>query len=360
MLMSGRTIICLNIIYLAFFISGHGQDIKGKITDIQTGNPVAAANIFFANYQAGTYSDDSGYFHLKIPANLPLPLVISHVSYVNKFMALDSLPRDNMLEVQLNRIVRELEEVRISSDVDREWNRNIKKFTHAFLGETDNSQKCTITNSHIIDFVREKDMLKAYSNGLIIVENRAIGYKIHFLLEYFIMQGDQVSFSGKPYFESMIAESEKETNRWDKNRKFTYYGSLRHFLKTLLQGTTFTEGYEIVSGLLDHNNEFIFKGLTSPGDIIKKEKGMVYLNLKNTIQIIYTKEKDLTRTSGGMEGFKIDNDYQTSYLSSRIARIQMNENGTLYRPDLIHVYGFWAREGAADFLPFDYFPERNE
>jgi len=358
--MSRRSIALLNIIYLAFFMSGHGQDIRGKITDSQTGNPVAAANIFFANYQAGTYSDDSGYFYLKIPAFLPLQLVISHVSYINELIALDSLPHDNLLEVLLNRKVKELEEVRISSDVDKEWNRNIKKFTHAFLGETDNSQKCSIINPHIIDFVNKKDMLKAYSNGLIIVENKATGYRIHFLLEYFSMQGDQVTFSGKPYFEPLSAESEKEIKRWDKNRKLTYYGSLRHFFQTLLHGTTYSEGYEIVSGQLDYNNEFIFKGLTSPDDIIKKEKGKIYLNLKNTIQAVYTKEKDLTRTSSGMEKFKVDNEYQTSYLSSRIARIQINENGILYRPDLIHVYGFWAREGAADFLPFDYFPESNQ
>ena len=83
-------------------------------------------------------------------------------------------------------------------------------------------------------------------------------------------------------------------------------------------------------------------------------------NLKNTIQVVYTKERDITRTSSGIEEFKVDNEYQTSFLTSRIARIQMNGNGTLYRPDLIHVYGFWAREGAADFLPFDYLPERNE
>ena len=354
--MSLRTIAFLNIIFLAFFTYSNGQDIRGKITDSQTGDPIAAVNIFFANYEAGTCSDDSGYFHLKIPGYLPLQLVISHVSYNNKFLSLDTLPLGSLFEVQLNRKVRKLEEVSISEDVDREWNRNIKKFTHAFLGETDNSQKCTIINPHIIDFVSEKDLLKAYSNELIVVENKATGYRIHFLLEYFSMQGDQVSFSGKPYFESLVAGSEKETIRWIKNRKYTYYGSLRHFFHTLLIGSAFNEGYEIVSGQLDHNNEFLFKGLLSPRDLIKREKGKIYLNLKNTIQVVYTKEKDLSRTSGNMEKFKVENEYQTSYLTSRIARIQINENGVLFRPDLIQVYGFWAREGAADFLPFDYLP----
>lgn len=355
-----RIITLLNIIYFTCLTLGFGQNMKGRIMDSQTGNPIAAANIFFANYQAGTYSDDSGHFNLEIPQYYPLQLIISHVSYNNKIIPIDSLPDHELLIVELKSKVRELDEIRILSDVDREWNRNIKKFTHAFLGETDNRHKCEITNPHIIDFSSEKDMLKAYSDDLIIVENKATGYKIYFLMEYFGMKGDQVSFSGKPYFESLISESDKEINRWGKNREITYYGSLRHFFQTLIQGTTYSEGYEIVSGQMDHKNEFTFKGLISPKDILKKEKGKIYINLKNTIKVVYTKEKDLNRSSGGMEKFKIDNEYQTSYLTSRIARIQINENGILFRPDLINVYGFWAREGAADFLPFDYLPDSND
>jgi 5S rRNA maturation endonuclease (ribonuclease M5) len=332
----------------------------GRIIDSETGDPVAAANIFFANSQAGTFSDDSGYFKLEIPEYLPLQLVISHVSYDNKFMPIDSFPVNELLVVKLKSKVEELEEVRILTDLDREWNRFVKKFTHAFLGETDNSQKCDIVNPHVIEFVGEKDMLKAYSDYLIIVENMATGYRVHFLLEYFSMQGDQVSFSGKPYFESLTAQSDKEISRWEKNRKYTYYGSLRHFLHTLVRGTTYSDGFEIVSGQMNHKNEFTFKGLISPADIIIREKGKIYINLKNTIKVVYTKERDLTRSLSGMENFKIDNDYQTSYLNSRIARIQVNQNGILFRPDLIQVYGFWSREGAADFLPFDYSPLNGE
>ncbi len=355
-----RTITLLNIFYLAFLTLGHGQQISGRIIDSQTGDPVSAANIFFANYQVGTYSDDSGYFNLETPMHFPLQLVISHVSYDNKFMPINSFPVNDIIRIELKSKVEELKEVRISAGVDREWNRNVKKFSLAFLGETDNRQKCDITNPHVIEFIREKDMLKAYSDNLIVIENMATGYRVLFLMEYFNMKGDQVSFSGKPYFEPLNAESVKEKNRWEKNRKYTYYGSLRHFLHTLIQGTTYSEGYEIVSGQMDHKNEFTFKGLISPGDIIKKEDGKIIMNLTNTLKVVYTKEKDLSRTLSGMEKFKIDNEYQTSYLTSRIARIQVNENGILFRPDLVQVYGFWAREGAADFLPFDYFPDARE
>ncbi len=355
-----RTITLLNIFYFAFITLGQGQHIRGRVIDNQSGNPISAANIFFANSQAGTYSDDSGYFNLETPMHFPLQLVISHVSYDNKLIPLDSCPVNDLIVIKLKIKVKELEEVRISTEVDRKWNKNVKKFKHAFLGETDNRQKCDIINPHVIEFVSEKDMLKAYSDDLLIVENMATGYRVHFLMEYFSMKGDQVSFSGKPYFEPLNAESVKEKNRWEENRKYTYYGSLRHFLSTLIQGTTYSEGYEIVSGHLDHKNEFSFKGLISPGDIIKEEDGKIFINLKNALKVVYTKEKDLSRSSIGMEKFKINNEYQTSYLTSRIARIQVHENGILFRPGLVQVYGFWARDGAADFLPFDYFPNGKE
>ncbi len=345
------------LIYFSFITLAHAQQIRGRILDSQTGDPVSAANIFFANYQTGTFSDDSGYFKLEIPMHFPLQLVISHVSYNNQFIPINSAPDSDLMVIKLETKVGELEEVRISTEVDREWNRNLKKFTHAFLGETDNRQKCDITNPHVIEFISDKEILKAYSDDLIMVDNMATGYRIHFLMEYFSMKGDQVSFSGKPYFEPLNAESVKEKNRWEKNRENTYYGSLRHFLHTLIQGTTYSEGYEIVSGQMDHKNEFTFKGLISPGEIIKKENGKIFINLKNTLKVVYTKEKDLSRSSSGMEKFKIDNEFQTSYLTSRIAGIEVNEFGILYRPELVQVYGFWAREGAADFLPFDYFPD---
>jgi hypothetical protein len=351
-----RTITLFNIFYFLFLTLGQGQQINGRVIDSQTEDPVSAANIFLVNYQVGTYSNDSGYFYLETPMHFPLQLVISHVSYDNILIPLDSFTDVDLMVIRLKSKVKELEEVRISAGLDREWNKNLKKFSHAFLGDTDNRQKCNITNPHVIEFIREKDMLKAYSDNLIVVENMATGYRVHFLMEYFSMTGDQVSFSGKPYFEPLIAESPKEKNRWEKNRKNTYYGSLRHFLHTLIQGTTYSEGYEIVSGQMDHKNEFTIKGLISPGDIIHKENGKTFINLKNTLKVVYTKEKDLRRTSSGMEKFKIDNEYQTSYLSSKIARIQVNESGILSRPELVQVYGSWAREGAADFLPFDYFP----
>lgn len=48
-----------------FFQTLNGQNtIQGNIVDDVTGNPIAAANVFFANTTIGTSSDHTGLFQL--------------------------------------------------------------------------------------------------------------------------------------------------------------------------------------------------------------------------------------------------------------------------------------------------------
>jgi hypothetical protein len=340
-----------------FINTSNGQNFIGRVTEEQSDDPISAAHIFFANYQSGTYSDDSGYFDLQIPDEFPLQLVISHVTYNSKTINIDSYLKDSVLNVQLTPRVEALEEVNISASIDKEWNRSLKHFIGAFLGNSENSRKCSIVNPHVINFTNEDGLLRAVADNLIVIENLSTGYKLHFLLEYFSMKKDLVSFSGKPYFDALDTENMKEKSRWIKNRKETFYGSKRHFYITLLKNNTFAEGFEIISGRIDNNNDFIFRGLINSNDLITHEKGKTYFNLNNTLKVVYTRERDPGRTTEGMERFSIDNYNQISYITSRISKIRMHDNGILYRPDLIQVSGYWAREGVADLLPFDYYPE---
>jgi len=342
---------------LIFTNTLNGQALFGRVIDYQSGDPISNAHVFFANYQSGTYTDDSGYFNLIIPGDFPLQLVLSHVAYNNKTVNIRSKQETKIFEVQLTPRVETLEEVNVTAIFDKEWNRNLKQFTIAFLGNSENSRKCSIINPQVIDFEDVEGYLRAYSDDLIVIENLSTGFRLFFLLEYFSMKKDQVSFAGKPHFEALTTENMKEKNRWNKNREKTFYGSPRHFFMTLIKNNTFAEGYEISSGRMDMNNDFIFKGMISAHDLIIQENNKVYLNLRNTLKIIYTKEMDPGRSKIGMERFAVDNYNQVSYLTSRLAKIRIHENGILFRPELILISGYWAREGVADLLPFDYYPD---
>jgi iron complex outermembrane receptor protein len=72
----------LSLLLLSFFVlQAQGQDISGKISDGETGEPVAGANISIKGTVMGTITDTNGDFTLKSKGNYPITLIISFVGY---------------------------------------------------------------------------------------------------------------------------------------------------------------------------------------------------------------------------------------------------------------------------------------
>jgi len=366
----------LSVVLLCFLIHNpvYAQTIQGRLMDLETGVPISAANIYFSNYLLGTFSDDSGYFELSLPAQRPSQLVILHVNYENKYITISkSFIHPEKWIIELSPQVRNLEEVIISSKKDREWKKNLRSFTDAFFGKTENAKKCEIINPYILNFTTSKGELIAQATELIVIRNNATGYKVYFHLENFRMQDNNVSFSGKPFFEPLSSTETRDQQAWNRNRKRTYMGSIRHFLKTLIDGSSFNEGYEIYYGRVDGNGNFLKRGFMTPSDLILKEKESCFLEMKEMLQIVYTKETlgtsgqshgSVIEDSGGSnqhelsrlpkDQTKSNDDFQVSYIFGKRSKLAVSETGLLERPDLIQVFGYWAEEGAADLLPFDY------
>ena len=108
----------LSVVLLCFLIHNpvYAQTIQGRLMDLETGVPISAANIYFSNYLLGTFSDDSGYFELSLPAQRPSQLVILHVNYENKYITISkSFIHPEKWIIELSPQVRNLEEVIISS-----------------------------------------------------------------------------------------------------------------------------------------------------------------------------------------------------------------------------------------------------
>ena len=131
------------LLYFLIHTSVYAQTIQGRLMDYETRTPISAANIYFSNYLLGTFSDDSGYFELSLPAQRPSQLVILHVNYENKYITISkSFIHPEKWIIELSPQVRNLEEVIISSKKDREWKKNLRSFTDAFFGKTENAKKC--------------------------------------------------------------------------------------------------------------------------------------------------------------------------------------------------------------------------
>ncbi len=69
-------------VFIVFLFTAHAQRIvTGKVTDVETGEPVPAASVYIAGSTVGTTTGNDGLYELKLPGQGSYELVVSHVAY---------------------------------------------------------------------------------------------------------------------------------------------------------------------------------------------------------------------------------------------------------------------------------------
>ena len=98
------------ILLLASWLSPgpNGVEIKGTVTDLDTGDPLVGANILIEGTSEGTVSDFEGNFQLKV-AQLPILLEVSYTGYETQEIKVTSVKEP--LQIQLGMNDQELDEV---------------------------------------------------------------------------------------------------------------------------------------------------------------------------------------------------------------------------------------------------------
>ena len=140
-----------------------------------------------------------------------------------------------------------LREVTISGSSRADWNRNYEMFKKDFIGTDANAKECTVINPKVLDFTyrKSKQTLIASSDEFLIVENKALGYRVKFLLNSFSsdkIEG-RLTYEGKRLFEELPG-SASQKKKWDVKRDQAYYGSAMHFFRSLYQNKLSEEGFE--------------------------------------------------------------------------------------------------------------------
>lgn len=363
--------VLLSAIYLLFAQFALSQtSISGTVTDADTGKPVYGVNVFIENSTVGTVSDPGGKYTIEnIRGDYP-KVVFSHIGYYSSSQPVNGRKQVN---VELKPKIEQLTTVEIERDKDRKWKRYYEQFEEAFIGKTENAGEVTITNPWAMELSKtDQNELSGFSVDLLEIENRALGYKIKFLVENFILSSEQTVYQGKPLFEPMIAADKNEADKWEAARKKTYLGSKQHFLYALAQGTVEQEGFEL------HNAEFDQKyGQFRTLEKIKSEEIFEEgkLKLAGFLKVVYTQEKpekafvkefsSATKISySGRNrnlgsGEMVINEHaskggQISYLYSRTRGLAINEKGLPKNPEYLLEYGYWAWERVAELLPHEY------
>lgn len=321
----------LIFVILSFYqFTIYSQVIKGTIIDNTTKEVIISASVFFSGTSVGTLSDEKGNFQLNISKYPIMPLTVSAIGYNS--ITLKDYSKDKPNIISLSPKTFELNEVVIKEK--SHWlkrSENLTIFRNEFLGTTGNSMNSVITNEKDIRFKTSvnDDTLTAYSINPLLIENKALGYKITYFLDKFeyCKLNQSFIFEGKVLFKEDTAASSTKKAYFQKRRKATYLGSRMHFVRSLW-----------------------FDNLNSSGFTVRNSAGEM-INYKRIVFEKTTNNKYL-RYHGGF-GISYYTKQPTSFVTFRKELVLIDPTG-YFEADGIIWEGEMARQRIADLLPYDY------
>jgi hypothetical protein len=233
----------------------------------------------------GTYSDQNGNFEIDISKNKSMPLIISALGYYSATVS--DLSFNKYYRIYLKPKIFELDEVIISAKgnkkVRRERRANIKFFRDVFIGTTLNAQKCEIINENDLMFKYSSsgDTIKAFSIKPLLIENKALGYKVSYYLDKFELSRQERYFyySGNISFLEDLTVHKVHTQSFERRREVAFLGSRTHFFRTLWGNDLDSTGYSVFD---INNNKLSYNELVIQTDSLTK-----YLKNIGTLLISY-------------------------------------------------------------------------
>lgn len=369
-----KLILTISAIFLinSLFAQSPRFIIEGVVRDATNGETLPFANVFLTGTTYGTTTNEEGEYSLKVFEPGRYELIVRFIGFNTYVKAIEFLsPQTLNIDVSLNAETTNLGSVEVTDQLDKEWKRNLSAFKREFLGYSKNAQRSKILNEEKINFYYDKKnkTLQAFCDEPIKVENRALGYRLDYYLEEFLIDYN-IGFTryyGYTQF-SDSKEGNSKKRRYKKSRELAYKGSREHFFKALYRGELAEEGYEVM----------IAKDIGQLGRAITASKVNLYdslmpgvneisksLKFKDYIYVTYLREFESVEYTGTAD-LKIDGvdgrpKPQKSWMSliDEETPIFFQENGYLINPVSFFSNGYWGFEKVADMLPTNYIPERN-
>lgn len=122
--------------------------IEGVLIDQDTNESIPSANVYISNTTFGAPSNSDGSFRItNIPAG-NYELVIQFIGFSTRSIpiSMDEGEEMNVGRIELQQQPFALQELEVTSSHPRQWRRELKRFTQAFIGSSFNAKKTTIEN----------------------------------------------------------------------------------------------------------------------------------------------------------------------------------------------------------------------
>lgn len=379
--------------------------ISGVVRDDKETIPGAA--IYLSGTKISTITNNEGKFSIgKLPVG-NYDILIQVVGYLPYSKSVTISDKNIYIDATIKANTVTLQEVVIKPDPNRLAYLNL--FKEFFIGRTPNAKECKILNSEVlnINYDKQARVLSVNSREFLIIENKALGYRIKYLLQNFEYdyRSRIVYFAGFPFFEEMKG-SKSKVNRWNKMRNTAYYGSSQHFFQSLYKGKTETDGFvlhklatignkhrqpdsvinanikrlssgsraiNMLTFTKDDSLNFWLKERSKPKAMAVLNKAQVLtdtlvktynqdvksINFTDELFVMYTKEKETEEYSN--LGFQVSRapdmgNFQVSLINLLEPPILFYKNGSIANPRSYLNKGFWAYEKMADAVPIEYKP----
>jgi hypothetical protein len=243
-------------------------------------------------------------------------------------------------------------------------------FKEEFLGLSAMASQCKILNPDIVDLDYDKSAQRLTGSSLdfIEVENKALGYKIKYLLNNFTKdyKAGLLYFEGSALFEEMKGTA-KQQRHWVKNRRLAYEGSSMQFLRSVVGNSVDEAGFKVLRLIRTLNPDYKGIGEKYKQTLVNKPlsvtdyaaltdaKGIYALKYSDCLYLMYTKRRDNSPDGKVVQSLTMPN-YLTTILTITRPYILFDSNGIILNPADIITEGSWGKSRIADMLPVDYLP----
>lgn len=376
-----RQLLCL--LLFAFFVNSavaqQTYNINGVVTD-ENDVPVPGATVFLGDSRKAAATDANGQFALERVQYGNYVLVVKMMGYVvleHEF----TLQRNMRFRFKLHEDNIELKTVNISAISTADRKTYLAIFIKNFLGSSANAARCKILNTDVIklQFNKRTNVLTATSDNFILIENKALGYRMKYLLNEFrydrsSADNTTIAFRGTLLFEDLPGNARQQRN-WERERLNTYLGSVPHFFSSVFDNSLEKNGflvyqtpdkYRLANTLRQGrplSREFS-KPLTSLKTFITeidsnvKQIDLDLLQKDSTdLYVVYTPKDepaDYIKIAGSVARTLDRAAGQTSIMHPLQPQMIFGKYGNITPTNGVQLSGYWAWGQMSAFLPSDY------
>jgi len=343
-------------------------NVAGIVTN-EKGEPLKSATVFIGGSERVTATDEDGRFNFTSILSGTYQLSVQLLGYAPLTRNVIVKNSPVKVDMQLQQKTIKLEQVNIGKKNASE--KNLKVFKEKFLGQSANAKQCVILNPEIINFSTKKGQLFADADDFLIIENKRLGYRLHYLLNGFSYTHTDgtVSYHGECSFEGLDGTDEQK-KQWAKNRLESYQGSFMHFLRSVYGNNTLENGF--ITKPVDGYATLKYDTTTIrlPDRVIIGDRPVMFDSLitaidsnfmsfkfRQQLYVIYNPRlaaRFNANKSDLRQSITVDQKGSVLRLATDQSIIDKKGSYTDYRDFFIH--GYWANARVGDQLPVEYKP----